>query len=186
MKYEYLRDIWILGPASTSYPGSFPKGLISRIKERWWGNNRLWLFSGSFKDPGGTTVDIKPEVTPDVVADAQDLPFEDGVFDFVMADPPYSEDEALTLYNTPYPSMVKVLNEMARVTDTGGHMILLHRLYPQHHSHFSEDFKRMQLKAIVGVCTIAAFSNIRALTVWQKQPSLFEFGKDAPPRGIYQ
>ncbi len=181
MKPHYYRDIWILGPASSNYPGSFPKGLISRIKERWWGEKRLWVFSGSFKDPGAMHVDINPDVNPDVVADAQKLPFKDETFDFVFADPPYSEKEAKELYGLPYPSMVKVLNEMSRVTQTGGYMILLHRLFPSRHPHFNSHFRRMHLKAIVGVAVIGGMVNMRALTVWQKQPSLFDFSEEVEP-----
>ena len=186
MKPHYYKDIWVLGPASSHYQGSFPKGLIPRIKKRWWGQKRLWLFSGSFKDKEGVTVDINPDVHPDVVTDAQNLPFEDDSFDFVMADPPYSEEEAQKLYNLPYPSIVKVLNEMARVTCTEGYMILLHRLFPARHPAFNEHVRRMHLEAIVGVAIIAAISNIRALTVWKKDNSIFDFGESSTSGGLIE
>ena len=179
-KPQYYRDVWILGPPNTEYPGAFPQGLIEHIKKRWWGRKRLWLFSGSFKDSNGTTVDINPDVYPDVVADAQNLPFEDENFDFVMADPPYSEEEARRLYGLTYPSMVKVLNEMARVTETGGYMLLLHRLVPMRHPHFNEHFKRMHLEAIIGVAITSSMSNIRALTVWRKKERIEKFFEEVP------
>lgn len=117
-------------------------------------------------------VDIKPELHPSVVANCEALPFENESFDFVMADPPYSEEEATRLYQTKYPSMVKVCNEMARICKTGGHVLLLHRLIPAVHPQFSQDFKRLEIVGIVGVFTIAGMSNIRALTIWRKKEML--------------
>lgn len=172
MRWQYYRDIWALGPSSNGYPGAFPRGLPSRIRKRWWGVDRCWLFSGSFKDEGGTTVDIKPELEPSVVADCEKLPFEDESFDFVMADPPYSEAEAKKLYDLSYPSMVKVLNEMERILKPNGYMLLLHRLIPQRHPYLSQGFKALEIDGIVGVFTLAGFTNMRALTVWRKPQKL--------------
>jgi len=164
-----FRDVWALGPPSTGYPGAFPRGLINRIRERWWGKDRLWLFSGGFKDPEGTTVDIKKEVQPDHVCNCEQLPFEDETFDFVMLDPPYSQKEARDLYGLPYHNILKVMDEAARVCRTGGHVILLHRLIPWYHPWESIHKKRLKPVAVVGVYTIAGYSNLRALTVWRKQ-----------------
>ncbi len=163
-----IRDVWGLGVPNNGYPGAFPKGLIKRIKRKWWGKKRLWLFSGSFKDPDGVHVDINPDVKPDVVADCEYLPFKDEQFDFIMLDPPYSEQEAKRLYNLPYCNMLKVLNEAARVCKSGGYVILLHRLVPFNHPEDGPHFKRLIVKAIIGVYTISGWSNMRALTVWEK------------------
>ena len=148
--------------------------MIPRIKERWWGKKRLWLFSGSFKDPEGTTVDVKPELQPDIIANCENVPVPDNSYDLVVADPPYSAEEAQLLYGLDYCSMVKVCNEMARICRPGGHVLLLHRLVPAVHPHFSKEFKRLKLVGIVGVFTIAGLSNMRALTVWRKQETIAE------------
>jgi len=39
---------------------------------------------------GDVRADIDPSVNPDVIADIQDNPFDDGSFDTVYCDPPYS------------------------------------------------------------------------------------------------
>lgn len=39
---------------------------------------------------GDVRADIDPSVNPDVIADLEDPPFEDGSFDTVYCDPPYS------------------------------------------------------------------------------------------------
>lgn len=168
----YFRDVWVLGTPTNGYPGAFPRGLINKIKSKWWGKNRLWLFSGSYKDSEGTTVDINPKVSPDYVIDCAKLPFPDDSFDFVMADPPYSEIESQELYDLPYFSMTKTLNEMARVCKPGGYCLFLHRLVPQRHPQLNREFKRLKIVGLVGVTLITGFVNMRALTVWQKQQSV--------------
>ena len=45
-------------------------------------------------------MDINPEVNPDVVGDAHDLPFEDNSFEVAVCDPPYSDEESAELYGT--------------------------------------------------------------------------------------
>lgn len=37
MQKKYYRDVWALGPSNNGYPGAFPRGLIPRIKRKWWG-----------------------------------------------------------------------------------------------------------------------------------------------------
>jgi len=120
-------------------------------------------------------VDIKPELNPTVVCNCELLPFADESFDFVMLDPPYSEEEAQRLYGLPYINIVKVLNEAARVCQSGGHVILLHRLLPLVHPEETLHKKRLQLIGVVGVFTIAGYSNMRALTIWRKQETLQQF-----------
>ena len=179
MQKPYFRDIWALGPPDANYPGAFPRGLVNKIRLKWWGKDRLWLFSGVFKDPDGTMIDIKPELKPTHVADCSDLSFlKDESFDFVMADPPYSEKEAKEMYDLPYFNMVKTLNEMARVCKPGGYCLFLHRIIPVRHPNFSSEFKRLKIVGIVGIFTIAAMSNIRALTVWRKSETLDQFVGD--------
>jgi SAM-dependent methyltransferase len=195
------RDVWALGPPSNGYPGAFPRGLIKRIKANgWWGQDRLWMFSGSFQDVGGTMVDArsgrvcskcrnvevackcpdgpalsKVEVRPTFVADCEDLPCEDESFDFVMLDPPYSEAEAADLYDMPYCNIPKVVNEAARVCAPGGRVLMLHRLIPWAGPWENEHKKRLVPEAVIGVYTIAGYTNIRCLSVWRKNESLTPF-----------
>ena len=131
------------------------------------------LFSGNFHKLGWDTLDIKPENHPTFTMNAEHLPEEwTNKYDLVFADPPYSEQEAKSLYDLPYFNIVKVINEMARVTREGGYMLFLHRLIPQNFPGDTAHFKRMQIVGIVGVFTIAGYSNIRALTVWRKMETL--------------
>ena len=139
----------------------------------------MWLFSGSFKDPQGTTVDINPAVKPNFVANCEQLPFADESYDFVVLDPPYSEKEAKELYDMPYFNLVKTMNEAARVCKSGGLVLLLHRLIPFVHPRENQHKKRLRVEAIIGIFTIAGYTNIRVLSVWRKMNTLEEFVKEA-------
>ena len=176
MKPNYYRDVWILGPASSSCPGSFPKGFISALKRKWWGQRRLWVCSGGFKDSGGVMLDIRREMMPTVLADAQELPFKDASFDFVMADPPYSEAEAGDLYGLPYLRISRLLTEMIRVAEPRANIALLHRLIPSlNDGQVGAPMQQLELEAVVGIGTLAAWTNIRALTIWRKRQPLETF-----------
>ncbi len=60
----------------------------------------LNLFCGMNKY--GYRVDIKEEVEPDLLCDAHEVSKHiDKKFDFILADPPYSTEEAKELYGTP-------------------------------------------------------------------------------------
>ena len=169
------RDVWALSPPNNGYPGAFPQGLIKRCKRQgWWGNDRLWLFSGSYKDPAGITVDIKPDVHPDLVANCEELPLADHSFDFVMLDPPYSELEARSLYGLDYCNIPKVMNEAARVCKPGGLVLFLHRLIPWTGPWENAHKKRLSPIAVIGIYTIAGYTNIRCLSVWRKQETLLD------------
>ena len=174
MQKKYYRDVWALGPSNTGYPGAFPRGLIPKIKRKWWGQKRLWLFSGTFQDSSGITVDIKKELNPNVSAHCEILPFKNNSFDFVMADPPYSKEESMDLYDLPYVNVIKTINEMIRVCKPGGYILFLHRLVPQ-------VFPGLRLHcdtncmAVVGIFTISGMVNIRALSVHRKKNTLEEF-----------
>ena len=139
----YYRDIWCLGSGS-GYPGAFPRGLMPRILQKWNGEKKIMLFSGSFHDRGWETLDVKPEMNPTYSMDAESLP-EDWTekYDLVMADPPYSEAEAKDLYDLPYFNIAKVINEMARITRGGGnndHVASTHSSKPFHrHIPFQAD-----------------------------------------------
>jgi len=121
--------VWVLPrPRPPYYPGSFPL----------WFEQRLWRLLGK-PDPKevlhpfggmaeiGVRVDINPDVHPDVVGDAHDLPFDDASFKAVICDPAYSNEENATLYNVTTPLRQKAwIKEAVRVCKKNGFVVIYH------------------------------------------------------------
>lgn len=76
----------------------------------------------------GIRMDIRREVSPDVVGDAHVLPFLDGAFDMALLDPPYSEQDAHDLYGTGRVRILVAAREAVRVVREGGWVVLYHEL----------------------------------------------------------
>lgn len=121
--------------------GSFPPNILLRICS-FFGDKKKILhpFGGSLtakdvKDDAPfaehTRVDLVVDDVrkPDIQADAHNLPFADGSFDLIIADPPYSAADAKK-YSTPMINRRKVLRELRRVSTDGGHLVWLDVQFP--------------------------------------------------------
>lgn len=87
----------------------------------------LNLFCGMNKQ--GFRVDIKAEVKPDLCCDAHVLTKHlTRTFDVILADPPYSDDEARDLYRTPKLNYNKWAAEAAKLLRPNGLLIVYHKL----------------------------------------------------------
>ena len=76
----------------------------------------------------GIRLDMRRDVNPDIIGDAHHLPFKDNAFTIVLADPPYSNEEARKLYGTPELHYYLWAKECIRVLKPGGVLILYHKL----------------------------------------------------------
>ena len=89
----------------------------------------LNLFCGMNTE--GFRVDIKPEVNPDLVADAHNfvnlLPDGFSEFDVILADPPYSNKESEELYGTSPLRYKDWTNECDKVLSPNGILIVYHK-----------------------------------------------------------
>lgn len=129
--------------------GGYPKGFIERalktlgVKDK---NKVLHLCSGSTRF--GIRVDIRESMRPSVVADVRATPFASDSFDWIMADPPYSEEYARNLYGTEtaYPKPGQILKEATRLLRTGGRVGILHFQVPMSR-------KPLSLVKVYGVTT---------------------------------
>jgi len=137
--------------------GGYPKGFVEWAYDLMGVTDPervLHLCSGSMRT--GVRVDLRPEMEPTVVCDCRNTPFEDESFDWILADPPYSEDYATNLYGTGknYPKPGQIAKEAARLLRPGGHFGLLHFQVPMLR-------KPMKLQAVYGITTGAGYA-IRA------------------------
>lgn len=144
--------------------GGYPIGFLDRAYMTLGVRNPegvLHLCSGSMRI--GTTVDIRPEMQPDIVADCRAVPLPDASFDFIMADPPYSEQYAENLYGTgkDYPKPGQILKEACRLLRPGGRVGLLHFQVPMHRP-------PLRMVGVWGITTGAGYA-IRAWTVFEKE-----------------
>jgi len=145
--------------------GAFPKGFIKwLVKMNWWGEKRCYLCAGLVDDPEAFKVDIRPEMKPDLIADATNTKLPENEYDCVIIDPPYSRDLAKKLYGTEkhYYSINKFASEGARITKPNGLIVTLTYEIPRR-------VKGCNLIACWGVYTIPSRGPMRCLTVWQKE-----------------
>jgi hypothetical protein len=123
---EWMFGYWVLGYSARTraardadFYGAYPGDYLQRIAALFPDKQRvLHLFAGmvdtSPKGLPGDTCDIRPELAPTFVADAETLltvPLER--YDLVVADPPYSEADAKR-YSTKLPVAARVMTALER------------------------------------------------------------------------
>lgn len=132
---RWLDGAWILGNdyRGSGFYGSYPPGYLKRIRAilpEMATGRVLHAFSGSLSsEVPGVRVDLHHKNQPNVAADVTRLPFGAGVFDVVLADPPYSVSDAVR-YATPMVNRAKAVKELARVTKPGGILAWMDTVWP--------------------------------------------------------
>lgn len=142
-KVTVHRGLWHCGwPRSNGYPGAYPDRFL-RYTEQFltdlggWGFPLLHLFSGSLPDdpPDIVTIDANPEPVPGLnpthVLDLtrERIPYPDGHFQVVLADPPYSHKDyraSQRHYRMPEVPRYSFIPEAVRVLRPGGYLGVLH------------------------------------------------------------
>jgi predicted SAM-dependent methyltransferase len=121
------------------------------------------LFSGSLsEDVKGIRFDVNQDLNPDIVGDAHELfkYFESNSIDLIVADPPYSEEDALH-YGTPLIKRNKVVKECYKILKLGGFLVWLDQAYPM--------YRKEELR-LVGTIGIIRSTNhrFRVCLIWEK------------------
>jgi len=125
---------WVLPrPKLDKYPGGMPlhceAWLIALAKDLLGKQDIKLLNVFCGMNQQGLRVDIKPEVNPDVVCDAHCLHEKiSETFDVILADPPYSNQEAAERYGTPKLCYKTWANECIALLNPGGLLIVYHKV----------------------------------------------------------
>lgn len=159
---------WIMGNnyrVKSGYYGGYPAGYLKRIRSLFRDKrNVLHLFSSKVdKDIlPGATVDINPEMQPDYVDDAQSLervPLEE--FDLVLADPPYSVEDA-ERYQTTMVKRNKVMKALGQRLQPGAHVVWLDQVLPMYRK------DQFSVEAVIGMVK-STNHRFRVVTIFQKK-----------------
>lgn len=149
----------------SGYYGGYPAGYLKRMKALFFEKQHvLHLFSGKVDTAimPGHTVDLHPDLQPTWLDDAQTLsmvPLE--MYDLVMADPPYSVEDALH-YGTSMIKRNKVLKALARCKP-GTHIIWLDQVLPMYRK---DVFK---IEAVIGLVR-STNHRFRVITIFRRLP----------------
>ena len=153
-------------PRTNGYPGGFPIGFLKYIKEMgWWGVSRCYLCCGAVDDHEGFRIDLNKNVDPDLLEDARNTSIADGEFDWVMIDPPYTKELAISLYDKGkyWGSINQFTKEANRICKSGGRILTLSYEVPKR-------IKNCDLEVCVGVYQAINVAHMRCFTVWKKEP----------------
>jgi hypothetical protein len=148
----------------SEYYGGYPAGYLKRIKALFPDKQRvLHLFSGRVDKTiiPGDTVDLNAGLSPDFIDDAQSLlnvPLER--YDMVMADPPYSIEDA-ERYQTTMVKRNKVMASLGERLTTGCHVVWLDQVLPM----FRKD--QFSIEAVIGMVK-STNHRFRVVTIFGK------------------
>lgn len=159
---------WIMGNnyrVKSTYYGGYPATYLERISALFPDRqNVLHLFSGKVDQDvfPGKTVDINSELKPDYVDDAQTLkniPLED--FDFVLADPPYSVEDA-EHYQTTMIKRNVVMKNLGERLKSGAIVVWLDQVLPMYRK------DQFQVEAVIGMVK-STNHRFRVITIFKRK-----------------
>jgi len=159
---------WIMGNnyrVKSTYYGGYPATYLKRISALFPDRkNVLHLFSGKVDQDvfPGKTVDINPDLNPDYVDDAQTLkniPLED--FDFVLADPPYSVEDA-DHYQTTMIKRNVVMKNLGERLRSGSIVVWLDQVLPMYRK------DQFQIEAVIGMVK-STNHRFRVVTIFKRK-----------------
>lgn len=159
--------MWRMGNdyrVKSGYYGGYPATYLRRVRALFPDKRRvLHLFSGmvNLREFPGDTVDMNPALDPTYVDDAQTLlnvPLED--YDLVLADPPYSVEDA-ERYQT---SMVKrnVVMQALQRLPAGAHIVWLDQVLPMYQK------RAFDLEAEIGMVK-STNHRFRVVTIFRRK-----------------
>ena len=177
MSYRPITDVWILARSKVPFYGAYPAGFLHRARALLGVSSIdpvLHVCAGRVRDypyagvgPNDRTCDINPALTPDYVLDANLLlpkrPEFVGEWAAILADPPYTLEDAAKYGDYPLPSANTILTRAFEVVRPGGRVGLLHYVWPQPPR--GRDIREV---AVIAVGT-GRNNRARWFTVWEER-----------------
>jgi len=166
---------WIMGNdyrVRTGYYGGYPAGYLRRVAALFPDRGRvLHVFSGrvDLSAMPGDTVDCNPDLSPTYVADAHDLsrvPLAD--YDLVLADPPYSVEDA-ERYQTTMVRRNVVMRSLAAGLRPGARVVWLDQVLPMYRK------DEWAIEAVIGMVK-STNHRFRVTTIFRRLERLSETG----------
>jgi hypothetical protein len=171
---------WIMGNdyrVKSTYYGGYPAGYLRRIRALFPDKARvLHLFSGQVDLAAfpGDTVDINPALNPTYVDDAQTLrhvPL--ARYDLVLADPPYSVEDA-DHYRTTMIKRNVVMRALQRLP-VGAHVVWLDQVLPMYRKDAFEQ------EAVIGMWK-STNHRFRGITIFRRRDAVVSHNVAAAAR----
>jgi hypothetical protein len=172
---------WIMGNdyrVKSGYYGGYPAGYLRRVAALFPDRRKvLHVFSGAvdLKAMPGDTVDCNPAMAPTWVADAHDLssvPLAD--YDLILADPPYSVEDA-ERYQTTMVKRNVVMRSLAAGVAADARVVWLDQVLPMYRR------DQWRIEAVVGIVK-STNHRFRVMTIFRRlarQPDFARTGFDS-------
>lgn len=168
---ECLYGTWMLGNnyrAKVGYYGEYPPGYLDRVTALFpdvqpIDDGRLTTmhaFSGSL--PEGPYVRCDSQQPAERACSVYDLdPATTGIFDLVLADPPYSSADA-EKYGSGMVDRRRAMSSLARVTRVGGHVVWLDTVWPM--------FRKTEWRTVGRICLVRSTNHrVRLVSIFERQ-----------------
>jgi hypothetical protein len=158
---------WIMGNdyrVKSAYYGGYPAGYLRRVAALFPDRRRvLHVFSGKVDLAAmpGDTVDLNPALSPTFVADAHDLaavPLRE--YDLILADPPYSVEDA-ERYRTTMVQRNVVVRALAKGARPGTHLVWLDQVLPMYRK------DEWSIEAVIGMVK-STNHRFRVVTIFRR------------------
>lgn len=115
------------------FHGEYPPSYLKRIKALFPNKKPiLHLFGGTVEcGEDEYSIDINSDLNPYIVGDAERVGeyFDSGIFELIIADPPYTEKDA-AIYGYPMPNKKMVIRNARAVCKAGGYLVWLDTALP--------------------------------------------------------
>ena len=161
---RWLDSIWVLGNnyKGSGYYGAYPPNYLKRVLSMFPdATSILHLFAGSL--PPGDYIRFDRQGDAEAIGDAYDLSlfFEPQSFDLILADPPYTQEDA-EHYGTTLVNRNMMLKECVKLLEQNGYIVWLDQVLPM--------FKKTELH-LCGLIGIVRSTNhrFRVASIFRKQ-----------------